>query len=234
MVKLSKADTAISYFTKAVARYDSTQCNMQSVNTATCNLGTVEITGCKNLKLACCNDVDVALLSCASSFLFTEAMNSVIKVTGGSSGSSKNSGLSSLRQRLANYLASSAVTPQQAADTNSSTRSMLSTYFSTVCSAQEVTEQTVAVPALKGTHCSSDVVAMFNRSDVVLRCTMGAISNLLPTDDANANELLKVAPLPWYHITAKTKKYVLVITGVLVAFCIMLFFANISDIDRKD
>lgn len=233
MVKLSKADTAISKFTHAISQYDSTQCDIQTVNTATCNLGAIELTGCRNIKLACCNDVDVNLLSCASSFIFKEAIQSIIDVTSGSQQSGDTDAVSSLRTRLANFLQSSAVDPALYSKDLSSVRTGLSTYFQSVCSAQEVTEQTISVPALKGTTCSSNVVAMFNKSDVVLRCAMGGITNLLPTDDADV-EPLKVPPLPWYHITAKTKKYVLVMVGVLVAFCIMLFFANISDIDRKD
>jgi hypothetical protein len=232
MVKLSLGDTAIAEFTNKVSNYRDTQCSIQSVNAATCNLGQIEISSCNNLKIGCCNDANVSLLSCASSFIFSNAVASVIDVTSGSKGNENTPAMSSLRQKLANYLQSSAVSAKDYADTTSSITSQLSTYFKSTCNAQEVMEQTVAIPALKGNHCSSNVVAMFNRSDVVLRCAMGAISQLLPTD--NAAQEYKVPPLPWYHLTSKTKKYLIVMSCVLGAFIVLLILASISDLDVKD
>jgi len=221
----SRADLAVRKFTKEISKYNSTQCSIGTTQKSTCNLGNIEIEDCNNLTLACCNDANASILSCTSSYINESAVNAMVD-------SSSNALSSSTLARLDNYLLNDPEAKNPFSKyfntTTSSVKSKLSTYISTRCLAGNVVEQNVTLPSLKGKSCSSDVVSIYNRSDVQIRCAMGAISHLLPNESMATVEIPK-----WYVLTKKTQFYLTVLGCLAGAFFVFVLLVSTSKIDSN-
>ena len=227
LTNYTPSDAAVSKFVNSVANYQEQECSIKALSRSVCDLGNLKITDCKNLTLACCNDSTITELNCTSEFLNKSATQAIVDVATSYNLSDKTS------DYLDNYLLSSAMSSKYVNNMaqNTSLLSLAdktSLYVKNACDLDNIAFQTVTLSSFKGTQCSSDIVNLYNRSDVKLKCTMGAITQLLPQEYAPAKKLA------WYHITAQTKMYALVLGIIAAVFFVLALLASASQIDSKD
>jgi hypothetical protein len=225
VTSLGTANPAATYtvqkFMDSLTTYKDDECKITFVDKPTCTLSNLDIDGCTSTTVRCCNDSAVSVLTCTSSFINQAASSTLVSVYS----SLTSSDQAALSQRLANYLATNPdVPPSDKAANTSSLSKQVATYMKSVCNAKSVTEQNASMPSLKLKGCHNDLLNVYNRSDVNIRCAAGALSHLLPP-------MAAAAPPPAVNpfiLSPRTKLYLVILVGVFFAFMILLILCGNS------
>ena len=214
------ANTAINMFMSNMTNYNAKQCSINVVDKAVCNLSNLDISSCPNTTVACCNDSAVSVLTCTSSFISTQASSAMTKVTVTQNPATKMR----LIQRLRTALVNGGTTSSQI---SSDVTKNFGTYIKNICKASTVTEQNAAMPSLRLKGCHDDVINVYNRSDVNIRCAAGAISQFFP-------QLTPGPPvISVFYISPQVQTYLLVIGAVFGAFMVLLILLTVGRNDDK-
>ena len=217
------ANYTIDKFTRNLTTFKDTECAVRVVNKSVCNLNNVDISGCTSTTVNCCNDSAVSILTCTSSFIDQSASSALLSVYKTMSSSAQTSLADRLKQYLSNI---GGVTSSQQSEATSSISKAFGLYMKKSCNQLTVNEQNATMPSLRLTGCHNDVVNLYNRSDVNIRCAAGAISHLMPQLVPGGGP----ATLPFYTLNPRTKLYLLILFCVFMAFTILCIMVRISDV----
>ena len=213
------ATYTVQKFMNSLVTYKDNECTISFVDKPTCTLSNLDIDGCTSTTVNCCNDTAVSVLTCTSSFINQAASSAVVSVYS----SLTSSAQAALSQRLANYLATNPDVPaSDKADNTSSLSNQVAVYMKATCNAKTVVEQNASMPSLKLKGCHNDLLNVYNRSDVNIRCAAGAVSHLMPPLAPAA-----VAPaVNPFLLNPRTKLYLIILVGVFFAFMILLILCG--------
>jgi len=209
------ANTAINMFMTNMTRYNQKQCSINVVDKAVCNLSNLEISSCPNTTVACCNDSAVSVLTCTSSFISSQASSAMTKVLITQNPATKER----LVQRLRTALVNGGTT---SSNISSDVTKNFGHYINNICKASTVTEQNATMPSLRLQGCHDDVINVYNRSDVNIRCAAGAISHFFPA--------LTPGPpsVSIFSVNSQVQTYLLVMGGVFGAFMVLLILLTVG------
>ncbi len=214
------ANTAVKSFMKNMSNFNEKECSIKVVDKAVCNLSNLDISSCPNSTVSCCNDSAVSVLTCTSSFISSQASSAMTNVYETQNPAVKQG----LFKRLGNFLVNGGTNSSQI---SSNVTKNFGQYIKNICKEDLVTEQSAAVPSLKLRGCSSDVINVYNRSDVNIRCAAGAISQFFP-------QLTPGPPtVSVFQVSKQTGTYLIVLAGVFGAFMVLLILLTVGSAGDK-
>ena len=214
------ASTAVNMFMNNMTRYNDKQCSVKVVDKAVCNLSNLDISSCPNTTVACCNDSAVSVLTCTSSFIATQASSAMTSVTSKQNPATKDT----LTKRLTNALVNGGTHSSQI---SSDVTKNFGTYITQICKATTAIEQNATMPSLRLKGCHDNLINVYNRSDVNVRCAAGAISQFFP--------LLTPGPpvVSIFKVSSQAQTYLLVMGAVFGAFMVLLILLTVGKTDSK-
>lgn len=226
---LSPAEVALARFYSELQVDANQQCTLTVGDQEVCNISDVNVEHCSNLELQCCNQANVAILSCTSAHVEASAVaaalgvinpTTVNSVTRSSTGD-VNAVFPGLEQEIDARLKQFFINAKVDEDTEGLTmQDRMSLYLNNVCQDFTFSDQTATVPTLYAYDCSEDVVNVYNNSDIRVRCAAGALTNLFPNTPPAATP-------PWYKLSQSTSPVLIAmasLAGLLLVLVIALAF----------
>jgi hypothetical protein len=146
-------------------------CEAQTSNLLVCNMNNIKVRKC-NVDFTCENDGSVKTQTCSPDQIVA-ALSQAVDSLSVPVPDDVTAGLKTLTAGMG---PAGTTAPAQTV-TEAMTR-----YMTTRCSQNASTQQTVSIPQLYLDICKNDVVTLLNQLDEDVRCTVSAISEMIPLD----------------------------------------------------